>query len=805
MNNHLSMNPNGNDKGGTTPLENANSRITWRDYIRIFYRGRFAILFTFLVVFIGSIVLTFTMQPLYEANVRLMLVDQTSVGQSLFDFTSMMTKETMMNNQVEILKSRTLGEHVIRDLRKSSMSTKLELLQRPDTVRTGFSLARLMGREKREWEESDIFDGQVKNLREQLSVRHIRNTDMVEIKFQAHSPEEASFIANAVAFAYERINQEESKAEVQQVTQFLENQLELYQDSLKVSEDELKAYQESAKVVALDNETSELVRKIAEFETLYNAAQADLEAARQRLIYIDAELEKQNTDFDIEAISKTTALEEFTKKIAEKESMLAVYQAQTIQKGLSADTKQHTLREIENLQNQIDALKEQFQEDVKAVAANQFIDPAKVSSSLFASKITVETELRSLQPKVEVFGKIVAEYNEQLEALPSKKLEMARLTRSAQVAEKLYILLQEKYQESRITEVGQMGNVRIVDTAKEPEQPILPKKKLNLFLGLIIGLGLGITIAFMMEYIDDSIRTMDDLEALHLPLIATIPNIKPEQSNGIIAKMVKLDDPEVNAINERLVTHLRPKSPVSEAYRSLRTNILFTAPDNPKHIIMMTSTGPREGKSTSVANLAITIAQMGTKTLLIDADLRRPMLHKLFQKEKEPGLTNVLVGGQSMSDIVKEVDETPNLHLLTCGVTPPNPAELLGSNHMKALLQFARQKYEMILIDTPPIIAVTDPSVLARIVDGVIMVIRTASTQRGAAIMATEQLRRVNAPVIGVLLNGISASNFYGSLYYQQYYYYYTTDGHKKRKKVKKQRASVSTQQPAQKTRWRNL
>ncbi|MBN1465329.1 polysaccharide biosynthesis tyrosine autokinase [candidate division KSB1 bacterium] len=789
MNEHLSVIPNGNS-AAPAGLNGANSRVTWRDYIRIFYRGRYAILVTFLIIFLGSIILTFTMRPIYEASVRLMLVDQSSVGQSLFDFTSMMTKETMMNNQVEILKSRTLAERVIRDLRKSSIAQELDILQRPDTVKAAFSISRLLGSNRKPWAEAEIFDDQVQQLRESLIVRHIRNTDMMEIRYQAHSPEEACFIANTIALAYERINQEESKAEVQQVTDFLENQLQLYQDSLKVSEDELKSYQESAKVVALDHETLELVRKIAEFETLYNAAKTDLEAARQRIIYIDAELERQNTDFDIETISKTTALEEFTKKIAEKESMLAVYQAQTIQKGLSADTKKHTLREIENLQNQIDALKERFKEDVKAVAANQFMDPAQVSSSLFTSKIAVETEIRALTPKVEAFGKILTEYNLQLESLPAKKLELARRTRSAQVAEKLYILLQEKYQESRITEVGQMGNVRIIDPAKEDEEPISPKKKLNLFLGIIIGLGLGVAIAFVMDYVDDSVRTMEDLDALHLPLLATIPLIKPEQGNGLLAR-IKLEDPEVNAISERLVTHLRPKSPVSEAYRTLRTNILFAAPDKPKQIIMMTSTGPREGKSTSVANLAITIAQTGARTLLIDADLRRPMLHKLFQKEKEPGLTNVLVGRKSLSDSVKAVEEVPNLHLLTCGVTPPNPAELLGSNLMRELLQFARGQYDTILIDTPPIIAVTDPSVLARIMDGVILVVRTASTQRGATLMAVEQLRRVQAPLVGVVLNGISTGNFYGSLYYQQYYYYYTTDGQKKRRKVKKQQQSV--------------
>jgi len=762
-------------------VESADRKITWQDYARVFYRGRFAMLVAFMIIFLGSVAITFSIKPVYQANVRLMLIDQSSVGQSLFDFTSMMTKETLINNQVEILKSRTLGEQVIRDLKSSIYGRQLELLQ-PDTVSGWFSFPRFFEK-KSGTTPQHLFDQQVQELRDNMSVRHLRSTDMVEIKYKAPSPFEAYYVANEIAAAYIRINQEESQAEVRQVKDFLEQQLATYEEELQSSEEALKTYQEQAKVVALDNETTELVRKIADFETLYSAAKTDLEASRQRLVYIDAELERQNSNFDIETISKTTALEEFSKKIAQKESQLAVYQAQTIQKGMLESTRQYTLREIENLVNQIDALKEQFREDVAAVAANQFVDPAQVSSSLFNSKIEVETEIHALEPKVEAFGKILERYNQELESLPEKKLQLARLMRSAQVAEKLYIMLQEKYQESRITEVGQIGNVRIIDSAKEPEEPISPKKKLNLLLGFLLGIGFAFITAFIIEYMDDTVRTMQDLDVLGMPLIATIPLIKPEQGNGLIVKTVKLEDPEVNAINERLVTHLKPKSPVSEAYRTMRTNIIFSAPDNPKKVILVTSTGPQEGKSTSVANLAITFAQSGAPTLLIDADLRRPMLHKLFQVEQQPGLTNALVGQEKLGEMITPVDAVQGLSLLTCGVSPPNPAELLGSHRMHELLNEARAEYDVILIDTPPVIAVTDPSVLARFVDGVVVVVKTGATQRSAALMAADQLRRVNAPILGVLLNSITNTNFYGSFYYQKYYYYYSNDDAKKRRK----------------------
>ncbi|MDZ7315929.1 MAG: polysaccharide biosynthesis tyrosine autokinase [candidate division KSB1 bacterium] len=763
--------------------------LTWRDYLRIFYRGRKAILATFSVVMVITILLTFFQKPVYESTVRLILEDRSGVGQSLFNFTSAITKETLMNNQVEVLKSRTLAEGVVRNLLKTPYAAQFEVLERPDTLKHHLSFLRRIRLNLRgQMDENEIFDEQVKALREGLSVRHIRNTDMIEIRFRAHSPFEAYFVANAVASVYERISKEESQAEVRQVKDFLEKQLALYERELAGSEEQLRAYQESAKVVSLDEETADLVRKITEFETLYNSARTDLEAARQRLAYINAELERQNSSFNIESISKTTALEEFTRNIAEKESQLALYQAETIQKGDSP----YTRRQIELTTRQIEALKEQFKKEVTSIASNQFVDPAKISGSLFTSKIEVEIDIRSLEPKVEAYGKIVDEYNRQLESLPAKKLQLARLTRAAQVAEKLYIMLQEKYQESRITEVGQLGNVRIIDPAKEEREPIRPKKKLNLFLGFLIGLSLGAAAAFTMEYMDDSVNSLQDLEAVGLPMIAAVPEIRPEKALVSGLRTPRSEDPEVTAINERLVTHLRPRSPISEAYRSLRTNILFTAPENPKQVILITSSGPREGKSTSAANLAITFTQMGAKTCLVDADLRRPMLHKLFQVPHQPGLTNVLIGQKTAEEAVIPVADVPNLDLLPCGINPPNPAELLGSERMNALLNELRSRYAMVIIDTPPVNAVTDPSVLARFVDGVLLVIRSGETPRGAAIAAADQLRRIKAPILGVVLNHVSRADSYGGYYHHQYYYYYyAEDGEKKPREKRKTTVDV--------------
>ncbi|MDZ7724285.1 MAG: polysaccharide biosynthesis tyrosine autokinase [candidate division KSB1 bacterium] len=788
MNSYSQKTPeNGNGNGRNAPFfsETPESEIHLRDYLRVFSRGKWIIAACFILVMVITVWVTFTTEPVYQANVRLMLEEKAGMGESLFDFTSMMKKETMLNNQVEILNSRSLSEDVVRELVRHPDSELLVDALWPEGDKGLLSfLSTLRSGETDTLSEQEKFDARVNSFREgHLNVKLIRETDVIDVEVQAQHPVAASIAANTVFSVYKRMNREESQAEVREVSRFLREQLSRYEDELQSSEQNLKQYQESANVIALDRETEELVKKIAEFESLYNEAKTEYQSAQQRLAYIDKKLGQQNKKIDMETISSKPYLEELKRQIAEKEARLAMFLSDAINKGRAESV--YTQKEVDRLTRQIDAIKNQFKEEVMKIAAAEFIDPSVMAGSLVTSKIEIETEIQALQPKVSAFERILERYNNELESLPEKKLRLARLERQAQVSEKIYIMLQEKYQESRITEVGQLGNVRVIDPAKPPRNPIKPKKKLNLLLGAMLGLGLGVGIAFFREYMDDSINNLEELEAMNLTLVSMIPYIKPEHNEGAPFTL-KNADPEVQNVNERLVTHLRPKSPVSEAYRSLRTNLIFSAADQPRKTILMTSSGPREGKSTTVSNLAITFAQMGTKTLLIDADLRRPMLYKLFRLNKEPGLTNVLIGKSTLSDAVQTVNGLSNLDFLMCGTLPPNPAELLGSEKMRHLLEEAKQSYDMALIDCPPVIAVTDPTLLSNQVDGVLLVVKSGEVQRQALDMAVKQLRRVEAPLVGVVMNSVKTTNFYNSSYYYQYYHYYDTDRKKQKSRRRK-------------------
>lgn len=778
-------------KGGGSfrgPHQSVRDRqLTFRDYVRVLYKGRYLIAICFLIVASSTLLYTFTTEPVYEAAAKIMVEQKGGMGESLFDFSTMIKKETMINNQVEILKSRTLAEIVIDNLKISEYATRLRILgNTPADAKNRSSLwHKIFGAGFGEREGERIKDETLtENLRKSISVTPIRNTDMIEIKVSALSPFEAAYLTNAVADAYKTMNQAQSQAEVRQVKNFLEEQLEKLRTELARSEESLKTYKERAKVVALDKETEELVRKTAEFETMYNEAVTEWEANKQRLAYINRQLAERNVNIDMETISSQPYLSELKKQMAEKEAELAKYRAQLVELGVDESTNSN----VQQLGAQVQALKDKFRQEATKAAAADFIDPAQLSGTLFTSKIEAETEIQSLQPKVDALHAIVDRYNRELESLPEKSLTLARLMRSAQVDEKIYIMLQEKYQESRITEVGQLGNVRIIDSAKPPKNPIRPKKKLNVILGVLVGLGLGIGIAFVLEYMDSSVRTMEDVERLSLTIMATIPFIKPEQTNGMFTKLRNGgSDPEVKSINERLVVHLKPKSPISEAYRTLRTNLLFTTPDRPIKVLMVTSSGPKEGKSTTVANLAITFAQMGNKTLLIDADLRRPILHKLFGLDRKTGLTNILVGRNTLEESVKALPDLPELELLSCGVLPPNPAELLATDKMRQLLEYAKSRYAMVLIDTPPTIAVADASILSSLVDGVMLVVRSGVTEKEAVMRTHDQLTKVNAPIMGVVLNSIKVADVYGSYYYYYYHqYYYGSDSDASAAKRKK-------------------
>ncbi len=775
-------------------------QISLYDYLRIFYRGRWIILISFVTIVAFVTYYTFTAIPVFQSTVKVMVKDNGGVQKTLFNVTNFMEKGTKINNQVEILQSRTLAENVLKKLLSSEYSGKLAIIGNGNKGKTGglgikkklkkvFVL--IFGESSAENENyltlgastyDEKYEGYISAIKNSIHVEPTRNTDMIAISMTATSPIEAAYLANTVAVVYKQQNQFESQEEVRRIKEFLKSQLNLFQNQLSKSEQALKEYKEKEKVVALPEEITELVSKLAEIESLQREAEIELTSNRKRLAYIDEQLDKNKQNINMDNILSAPFLEELSKQMAELEAKKATYIAQLMDKGVyNPDDPM-----IRNYERQAQVLADKYKDEVKQLAVAETADPLALSESLFQSKIVIEATIQSLIPKVSALKKIVDKYDAKLEKIPERGLKLARLQRAALLDEKITLMMKEKYEESRITEVGQLGNVRIIDPAKPSYTPISPKKKMNMILGIIVGLGLGIGITFLLDYFDNTVKSAEDIEQYGLALLGSIPVIKLDEAvrkvgdDGKHRLNGKMNNGEARTIAGRMITHFAPKSPISEAYKSLRTSIQYSKTDSSLKSLVFTSPGPKEGKSTTVVNLAIAIAQMGTKVLLVDTDLRRPVIHKIFDLDRTKGISNYLVGRINLEEAITET-EIENLYAMPSGTLPPNPSELLGSKSMKKCIDELKNQFDIVLFDSPPIMAVTDAVVLSSEVDGVVLVVKEGMTKRDAVSRCYNILKTMPNHILGVVMNGINVDGFYGSYYY--YYYHYGYYGEEKKKK----------------------
>ena len=312
------------------------------------------------------------------------------------------------------------------------------------------------------------------------------------------------------------------------------------------------------------------------------------------------------------------------------------------------------------------------------------------------------------------------------------------LKREVEINRALYESLLKRAKETNITEDLQVSNVSIVDPARIPDVPFKPKKGLNILLATIVGLTMGIGLAFFLEYLDDTIKTPEEVERyLKIPFLGYIGRV-------IIAK----DNP----YNPDLVALKEPKSHIAEMLRNIRTNILFSTSNFPRKALLVTSSTQGEGKTFLTINLAISLAQMGKRVVVVDTDLRKPRIHPIFGLKKHPGLTDVLTGNHSLESVIQDT-KLENLKIIPCGTIPPDPAELLSSEAMKGLIDKLKEQFDFVLFDSPPVMSVTDPTILANLADGVIIVIKGGETPTSPIQRTLQQLSELDTKVLGVVLN----------------------------------------------------
>ena len=572
------------------------------------------------------------------------------------------------------------------------------------------------------------------SVRNGIATRVRPQTDIIEISYQGTDPVLVRDLANGIAESYAEFSSESQRATARAKREFIAGKLAEQERRLGERQDALKNFKELHQTTDVTSEQTALFEQLQKYE-------ADRRTAvTERSVYqaLTGKLAEADTiDEELRRLVGTEA-------VARNQLVADLYQ----QWFKLLDTRDELLTV---------GGRTAVHPDVKALDTRI----ARTKSQLRdASRLYLE----GLNSRLKSLSATVADMRKQSERYPPMEAQQAKLSADVRTYQKMYDDLQSQFQLARIAESVEGGSVRPIDSASIPEYAVLPLRRRAMILAGVIGLLLGVGVAVGLDRLDTSVRSAEELaERLDVPVIGMIPVIRLNRRDVV---------PDGNM--SRLVSHIDPRSPVAEAYRSLRTNLAFARAAKRLHTIVLTSPGPADGKSTTAANLAVTFAQQGQNTLVVDTDLRRSVLDKTFGVARAPGLTDVIVGTTSLAEAVKP-SGIPNLSILTSGQHPPNPSELLGSPAMQRVLAEAKEMFDVVLFDSPPLLAVTDAAILSTMVDGTLLVVRMGATARDAVRRSVNQLRAVRGRLLGAVLNDVDFRK--GSAYGEYGYYYYSYYG----------------------------
>jgi len=645
-------------------------------------------------------------------------------------------------NEIEIMRSFTARQMVAvalidsfyRDTDKSKYSILLDQKPKDEDVKNNIKSVDALA-----------------NTLTNVAIDQKRGLDIIEISALSPSAYEAALIANVYSEQYKNLNLDQNRNQLTLVTNFLDEQRKDKYDELNAAEETLRAFQERGGLIALDERASTLISVLSQFEAQKSATQVDLMASNRVLESLRQELKSQDPRMADYLTSLTS--QKYITAIQEEIAKLEVNKQVAISRkdGLTEDSPV-----IQEYDRKINELRKQLDKELEVLKAGIFASSPEEVKELTQKIIGEEVRNQSLETSIRELEKIVQGYEARFMKLPKNAIELARLKRNSEALEKLYLLVEQRYQEAIINEQSQPGNVLIIDEARIPLRPAKPNRTLIIIIGLLLGAGLAVGYVFVKNYFDDTVKSPDDIESRKINVLAWIP--------PFISSMA--GDHSVQFIVDKL-----PDSIPSEAFRALRTRIQFSRVNTESlKTILITSSAPQEGKTTIAVNLAGSFAHSKKKVLLIDCDLRKPSVHKLFNRDKIPGLIDYLVGNAKLDEILIKSD-IPNFSFILSGTIPPNPAEMLDSQEMRNFLKKMRDQYDLIILDSPPIIAVTDSEILTSMVDGTILIVSSENTEIEMMERSVELIRRENTQFLGTVLNNFSYKSGYGS-YYKYYYYY---------------------------------
>ncbi len=749
------------DRKGPIEIMAAPSLLSWEqaprephllDYLLILRKHQWLIL-TFLLTVVTLVsIATFKMKPVFEATARIEIERDTPSVLPFQNMSSDSEFEDLQNyieTQSKVLQSDTLAMDTIR-------STNLMNDPAFGGVPGGHAQLPILSSTSAPIMRPGIlgaFEGS-------LSVKLVPNTRLLDVTFEATDPQLAARVLNAHLENFKQQNFKSHLTSSNDASGFLNGELDDTRQKFEAAEEKRLKYERENQIWTVDEKQNITTQKLSEIDKELTEAQSD-RIKKQA----DYELASKGDIDSVPSIRESTQIQSLSTKQSE---LRQNYIAETSRLGPNYPT-------VKVLQEQI--------KNIDTLIANE------KQNILGRIEQEYHTALQREQLLTNALDKQKAEANQMAEKL----VEYNILIRDAESNKQMYDGLSQKLKEAGISAGLHPSNIRIIDPAMVPSGPSRPNRARNVLMAFLVGLVGGLGLAFLRQYMDNTVKTPDDIERLaKLPSLAVVPAFGSLDGakRSRMSKLLNSASANGKDMNVELVSYSMPQSQVSEAFRSLRTSLLLSQAEHPPQVILVTSALPREGKTTAAVNLAVTLAQLGDRTLLIDGDLRKPGVTRALSlpEGKYAGLSSYLAGVSSLDLVTVPHPVIPNLCVVPTGPVPPNPADLLSSARMHQAIQELRHEYKFIVVDSPPVMAATDAVILSVLVDGVLLVVRSGETPKEAFTRMRDLLSGVKCRMLGVLLNAVDSSA--PDYYYSYRYYPYSYGGYSHEEKASKKTAA---------------
>ncbi len=731
-----------------------------KDYINIIRQHQISVMVISLAVLILAITYAVMSKDIYEASTMLKISEpQGSILDASFmpDFgVGGSQADRFIANEIETIKNITITEQVASVIMDSFIvsdnNEMFSLILDKDYFDEGGSGLK---------EYDDILE----LLKKKVTIEQKRGLDFIEVTVESPSAYEASLIANTYTKVYKEFNLLDNRKQVSKVKEFLFGQRTEKLNELITAEDKLKNYRLEEGVIELGEQAKSLIETITDLESKVNSTSVELSIARGNLNEFKEELKRRDPTISsyLENKSAEPYILRLQDQIAEIETQKDIALSNSKTRGtINADLLKSYDDKLVELKSKLSKSVSEYQSSILGSSPEEI---KLLTQQIFEEQV----KFQGLDASYKKLQGFLNGYEKRFDSLPERTIDLARLEREKMAYEKLYLLLEEKYQEALINEQSTTGSVLVLNYARIPKEPAKPNRKLIVLIGLVLGVGLAFGYALVLNYFDKRVKSPEDIEDKNINLLGWVPKVSTISANG-------------KKGTEFIVAN-KSDSVASEAFKAIRTRIRYSMVEGEAKTILITSSAPGEGKSTISVNLAGSFALANKRTVIIDCDLRKPRVHNIFNEKRFPGFTDYFIGRATFEEIERKTD-VENLSLITAGTIPPNPSEILDSRGMKSFIKKLATEYDVVIVDSPPVLTVTDAEILSRIVDETILVVSANSTDTELMNKAVALLKNgEDSSFVGALLNNFDVQNSYGSYY--KYAYTYARNGQAKSKSKK--------------------